>query len=136
MKSTLAALPLILAASMALAGASPVTTTTTTKTDPTLFLGLSWTFSPGVSSTGGMAGVTLKLLSTNKRNSGAVAAGVTYNFDGSFGCDLGLGYNSAGSATLTLGYDICKHAPQFGLGASGRAKTTTTTTGPVSPPPA
>ncbi len=132
MKSTLLALPLIVAASLAQAG-TPTTTTTTTKTDPTLFLGLSWTFGPGVSSTGGTPGVTLKLLSTNKRNAAAFAAGVTYNFDGSIGCDLGLGYNSSGSASLTLGYDICKHSAQFGLGASGMPKTTTTTT--TTPPP-
>lgn len=119
MKSTLLALPLVFVAGLALAGAPPPSTTTT-KTDPTLFLGLSWTFGQGSSSMGGTPGVTLKALSTNKPKSGALVAGVTYNFDGTFGCDVGLGYNSSGSASLTAGYDLCKGAPQLSLGASGR----------------
>ncbi len=42
---------------------------------------------------GGTAGITLKILSTNERNAGALAAGVTYNFNGTFGCDIGLAWN-------------------------------------------
>lgn len=127
MKSTLLALPMVLVAGIAFAGVAPAPTTTT-KTDPTLFLGLSWTFGKGGSGASATPGITLKALSTNKRKSGALAAGVTYNFDGSFGCDLGVGFNSSGSATVTAGWDLCKGAPQFSLGASGKPKTTTTTT--------
>ncbi|MGV8989421.1 MAG: hypothetical protein ACOH2H_24645 [Cypionkella sp.] len=135
MKSILLAMPLVFAAGLAFAGALPVTTTTTTtKTDPTLFLGLSWTFGQGSSSAGGSSGVTLKVLSTNKRNAGAFAAGVTYNFDRTIGCDLGVAYSGSGIETLTLGYDLCKRAPQISVGASGKPKTTTTTT--VITPPA
>lgn len=128
MKSVLIAAPLVLVANLAFAGS--VGPTTVTKTDPTLFLGLSWTFGQGLSSQGGSSGVTLKALSTNKRNAGAVAAGLTYNFDGSIGCDLGLAYNGSGRETLALGYDLCKRAPQISVGASGLPKTTT-----VTPPP-
>jgi hypothetical protein len=119
MRSILLALPLLCLAGVATgAPYTPVT-----KTHPTLFLGLSWTFSEGLSNLSGTPGISLKVLSTDRRNSGAAAAGVTYNFDGTIGCDLGLGYNSAGSMSLTLGYDICKRAPQFGIGGSGRAHT-------------
>lgn len=128
MKATLLALPMVFVASIALAGVpTPPSTTTTTKTDPTLFLGLSWTFGQGGASADGTPGITLKVLSTNKRKAGALAAGVTYNFDGTFGCDIGLGVNGSGSASLTAGYDLCKRAPQISLGASGKPKTTTTT---------
>lgn len=71
--------------------------------------------------------MTLKLLSTNKRDAPAAAAGVTYNFDGTFGCDLGLGYN-ASDATLTFGYDFCKRGVQIGLGGTKKPDTVTTTT--------
>jgi hypothetical protein len=108
----------------------PITSTTTVKNNASLFLGFGWTF--GGSNIGaGTPGLTLKLLSTNKRNAPAATAGVTFNFDGTFGCDLGLGYNTS-DATLTFGYDICKRGVQFGLGATKKPKTVTTTT---TPPP-
>lgn len=124
MKSLWLAMPLILSASLAFAGTA--LPTTTTKSNATLFLGLSWTF--GSSSGSGTSGVTLKALSTNKPSTGALAAGVTYNFDQTFGCDIGVAYNGSGHETLTMGYDLCKRAPQISVGASGRAKTTTTGT--------
>jgi hypothetical protein len=106
----------------------PMTTTTTTNNDPSLFLGLTWTF--GGSGIGaGTPGVTLKLFSTNKRDAAAAAAGVTYNFDGTFGCDLGLGYNTS-DASMTLGYDFCKRGIQFGLGGTKKPDTVTTTSDP------
>jgi hypothetical protein len=55
--------------------------------------------------------------------------GVTYNFDGTFGCDLGLGYNMSG-ATLTASYDFCKQGPQLSLGGTKKPDTVTTTTTP------
>ena len=92
----------------------------TTKTTATAFLGLTWTFD---STRGAQTpGVTLKLLSTNKRNALAAAAGVTYNFDGAWGCDLGVGYNF-NDATVTGSWDICRAAPQIGVGATKKPQT-------------
>ncbi|MGQ0565860.1 MAG: hypothetical protein ACT4OK_12415 [Gemmobacter sp.] len=109
----------------------PPPTTSSTNNDPSLFLGLAWTFggeglASSPSSAGGSAGLTLKLLSTNERNAGAFAGGVTYNFDGTWGCDLGLAYN-ADDATVTFGYDICKRGLQVGLGGTKKPDTTTST---------
>jgi hypothetical protein len=102
------------------------TTSTRTKNDPSLFLGFSWTLG-GPGSGGGTPGLTLKILSTNKRDAVAAAAGVTYNFDGTFGCDAGLGYNTR-AASMTVGYDFCKRGLQFGLGGTQKPKSVTTTT--------
>ena len=130
MKSVILAVPFLFVASLAYAG-TPALPTTTTETNPALFLGLSWTFAPGASSEGGSSGVTLKILSTNERNAGALTAGVTYNFDSTIGCDLGVAYNGSASESLTLSYDLCKRAPQISVGASNEPKTTTR----VVPPP-
>jgi len=121
---------LLASATTAFGGQLP-TTTTTTKNDPSLFLGLSWTLG-GSGSGGGTPGLTLKILSTNKRDAVAAAAGVTYNFDGTFGCDVGLGYNTSG-ASMTVGYDFCKRGLQFGLGGTQKPKTVTTTTTTTNP---
>lgn len=80
--------------------------------NPTLFAGLTWTFG---GSTGGTPGVTLKGLSTNEPEVAAFAAGVTYNFDGTFGCDAGLAYSKE-DVTATLTYDFCLRGPQVGIG--------------------
>jgi hypothetical protein len=98
--------------------------TTSVKNDPSLFLGFGWTFG-GSNIGGGTPGLTLKLLSTNKRNAPAAVAGVTYNFDGTIGCDLGLGYNTS-DASLTFGYDFCKRGVQIGLGGTKKPDTVTT----------
>ena len=124
MKSIILAVPFLFVASFAFAGKDLVITTT--ETNPALFLGLSWTFAPGASSEGGSSGVTLKILSTNERNAGAFTAGVTYNFDSTIGCDLGVAYNGSASAGLTLSYDLCKRAPQISVGVSSKPETTTT----------
>ena len=131
MKSVILAVPFLFVASLAYAGLPPLPTTTTTETNPALFLGLSWTFAPAASSEGGSSGVTLKILSTNERKAGALTAGVTYNFDSTIGCDLGVAYNGSASESLTLSYDLCKRAPQISVGASRKPETTTT----VVPPP-
>lgn len=122
-------IPLVFAlacATSAFAGSENTPTTTSVKNDPSLFLGFSWTLG-GQDVGGGTPGVTLKVLSTNERDAPAAAAGVTYNFDGTLGCDLGLGYNTS-DATLTVGYDLCKRGVQFGLGATQKPKTVVTTT--------
>ena len=85
--------------------------------DPALFLGLTWTLGNNASGDN-KGGVTLKILSTNEEDEAAAAAGVTYNFDGTFGCDLGLAYN-AEDVTGTITYDFCQRGPQFGLGGRG-----------------
>lgn len=54
--------------------------------DVALFAGLSWTFGDG----GGKPGFTMKALSDDEADTAAFTAGVTYNFDGTFGCDAGL----------------------------------------------
>jgi len=125
---------LIVAGSASFAGSISTTTITEkhTKTDPTLFLGLTWTFG-GAQPAMNNAGISLKILSTNKREALAAAAGVTYNFDGTFGCDIGAGYNFD-EVTLTGGWDFCKGAPQMGLGATSKPKTTTTTRVVETPP--
>ncbi len=82
--------------------------------DPALFLGLTWTLGDNGSGNS-TAGLSLKVISTNEDDEAAAAAGVTYNFDGTFGCDLGLAYN-ADDLTGTITYDFCQRGPQFGLG--------------------
>ena len=124
MKSVILAVPFLFVANLAFAGKDFVITTT--ETNPALFLGLSWTFAQGASSESGSSGVTLKILSTNERNAGAFTAGVTYNFDSTIGCDLGVAYNGSASAGLTLSYDLCKRAPQISVGVSSKPETTTT----------
>jgi hypothetical protein len=126
MKCVALVLPLVLAASLAQAGGGPPPmTTTTVDNDPTLFLGLAWTFgSGGGGSAGGTAGITLKALTTNERNAPALGAGVTYNFNGSFGCDISLAWNDD-DVTLTAGYDLCQKGLQMGIGGTTRPDVTT-----------
>ena len=126
MRCTTLTMPLLFVASLAYAGAPLEPTSTTTETNPALFLGLSWTFAQGASSAGGNSGVTLKILSNNERNAAALTAGVTYNFDSTIGCDVGVAYNGSASEGLTLSYDLCKRAPQISVGAFSKPKTTTT----------
>ena len=121
----------VASATASFGGQLPPTTTTTTNNDPSLFLGLTWTFG-GSGIGGGTPGVTLKLLSTNKRDAAAASAGVTYNFDGTFGCDLGVGYNTS-DASMTFGYDFCKRGIQFGVGGTKKPDTVTTTSLPPAP---
>lgn len=104
------------------------TTTTSVKNEASLFLGFAWTFG-GNDNRDGSPGVSLKVLSTNERNAPALAAGVTYNFDGSLGCDIGVGYNTT-DVTLTFGYDFCRRGAQVGLGGTRKPSTVTTTTTP------
>lgn len=89
--------------------------------DPTFFAGVTWTFGGG---TPGKAGVTLKYLSTNEPNVAAAAAGITYNFDNTIGCDLGVGYGIE-EVTLTATYDLCQRAPQMSIGATHAPSTET-----------
>lgn len=126
MKSLSLALPLVLVASLAQSGeVMPPSPTTIVDNDPSLFLGLAWSFggSGAASSAGGTAGITLKVLSSNERDAAAIGAGVTYNFDGSFGCDISLAWNDQ-DLTLTAGYDLCRKGLQMGLGATKKPDVT------------
>jgi hypothetical protein len=95
---------------------------TTQDDEAALFLGLTFTLG-GAESNAGKPGISLKIFSTNKRDAAAAVAGVTYNFDGSFGCDLGLGYNMS-DISLTTSYDFCASGVQFGLGGTNKPDST------------
>jgi hypothetical protein len=92
--------------------------------DPGVMVGISHNF-------GGATGITLKVLSTNRRDKLAGAIGVSY-FPGleeqPWGLDTSLGYTLDHGA-VTLGYDWLHEQFQLGLGiANTRSK-------PVPPPP-
>lgn len=129
MKRAFLTIACLLLASVAWAGKGPPPLVTTTsvvtkhKTDPTLFLGLAWTFGTNSSKDrNGSLGLTLKVLSTNKDGSGAGVAGLTYNFGDGIGCDLGAALNDDGTA-LTATWDFCRWAPQLAIGAIKKEKT-------------
>lgn len=107
---------LAFAASMAHAGITPTTTIVPDPDEPSLFLGLTWTFGNNRTSDG-TAGISLKILSSNEEDKVAAMAGVTYNFDGSFGCDFGVAYVD-GPAVLGGSYDFCKQAVQVSIGGT------------------
>jgi hypothetical protein len=89
-----------------------------------LMLGICYDF-------GGSAGVTLKILSTNREDKPLVAGGVSYfpsDTANPWGVDLGAGYNFRWSAA-TLGWDFLHSKVQGSFGYSP------TKTPPASPPP-
>lgn len=98
------------------AAAPPPQTLTFTDSEPSLFLGLTWTFGTPTDNDG-KPGVTVKILSTNEKHEFAAMAGVTWNFDGSWGCDIGIAYNDD-NFTLGGSYDICQREPQVTLGGT------------------
>lgn len=92
---------------------------------PTLMVGISHNF-------GGATGITVKLLSTNKEDKAAVAAGLTYfprAQERRWGADVGLGYTFRNGA-LAFGYDWLNSQWQLSLGAANTRKPLT------APPPA
>ncbi|WP_421747028.1 hypothetical protein [Cognatishimia sp.] len=117
-----------LAMGMATSGfAGSLPSTTTTEYDPTFFAGFTWSFGAGSESAASGSnpfGFSLRYLSTNKPDTLAGAIGLTYYFDGSFGCDIGGAVNNGG-ASLTVGYDFCRSLPVIGLGAIKKPTTTT-----------
>lgn len=96
---------------------SDVLNLSTTKTEVSAFLGLTWTF--GSAHALRTPGISLKVLPTNKRDAAALAAGMTYNFDTASGCDIGLA-NNFPDTPMTGILDICKRAPQIGMGGTKR----------------
>ena len=112
----------------------PPVSTVVIDPDPSLFLGLTWTFGAR-KNTDGKPGITLKILSTNEKDKAAAIAGVTWNFDGSWGCDVGVAYNDD-SLTVGFSYDICQRNPQFAIGGTDDPDETVVTQqtgGPTTP---
>lgn len=114
-----------MAASAASSGDGPSSMTTEVY-DPTFFAGFVWTFGNDAGSAGpsNNLGFGIKYLSTNEPDTLAGAIGLTYYFDGSFGCDIGAAFNNAGGS-LALTYDFCRNQPQLSLGAIKKPETTT-----------
>lgn len=68
---------------------------------------------------GGSTGITFKVLSSDKKDRGVVAAGVSY-FPGQaspLGLDAGVGYTFK-NAAITGGYDFLNRKPQMAIGLS------------------
>lgn len=98
--------------------------------DPGVFFGAVYNF-------GGSAGVSVKILSTNKEEHCALVAGGSYfPQTKKFGVDAGAGYlftNGAG----TIGWDFFNKHPQIGVGYVNTAEEVTAPVVkiPQSPPP-
>lgn len=81
--------------------------------DPGVFAGVVYNFGSTSS-----LGISLKVLSTNKEEHGAVAGGVSFYplaKTDRFGVDLGAGYLFQNGA-VTLGWDFMQSRPQVGVG--------------------
>ena len=77
--------------------------------NPGVFVGLTYDF-------GGQWGVSLKLLSTDRQDRAAVAAGVTYHpSNKTWGADAGVAYLMRDSAA-TFGWDFLRSKFQMGVG--------------------
>lgn len=120
------------AGSITLPPVTPMAPMTFDDPEPSLFLGLTWTFGNGGASEGD-AGITLKVLSSNEKDKVAGIAGVTWNFDGSFGCDVGIAYVFS-PAVLGGSYDFCKQGFQLSVGGTDEPKTRTITPAPAPSP--
>jgi hypothetical protein len=81
--------------------------------DPTIMVGLSFTFGGSQS---GQLGISGRILSNNQRDAFVGAIGGTY-YPGTqaFGLDAGIGYN-INNTPITLTYDFVNQSPMFGLG--------------------
>ena len=95
-----------------------------------VMVGVSYNF-------GGTAGITFKVLSTDRVDRAAAVVGVTYfpsQTQNPWGLDAGLGYN-AKRATVSLSYDFLNQAPQLSLGLNNaKDKPTTQAAAPVPAP--
>lgn len=86
----------------------------TAQADPGVFVGITYDFSGGSSG----FGLSLKALSTDKEDHGALGLGVTYYPAASqdkFGADLSAAYLFNNGAA-TLGWDFLNNKPQAGIG--------------------
>jgi|ERR1035441_6915379 hypothetical protein len=96
---------------------------------PGLMLGICYDF-------GGSAGVTLKILSTNKQDKAVLAAGVSYfpsDATNQLGVDLDAGYNYRHSAA-TVGWDFLHSDVQAAVGFSATKKPPAPAPAAVTPP--
>ncbi len=87
---------------------------------------------------GGTAGITFKVLSTDRVDRAAAVVGVTYfpsQTQSPWGLDAGLGYN-AKRATVSLSYDFLNQAPQLSLGLNNAKNKPTTQAAAPAPAPA
>lgn len=76
---------------------------------PAAFVGLSYDFGDSV-------GLSLKVVSTNREDRGALSAGVSYfPFSKKVGVDLGVGYVFRNGAA-TAGWDLLNGKAQVGIG--------------------
>ncbi len=83
---------------------------------PGILFGLSYNF-------GGSVGLSLKVLSTNKENHGALAVGTSYYpLTKKFGLDTGVAYLTK-DAAVSLGWDFLGNKPQVGVGYVNTKKT-------------
>ncbi|MGM9426895.1 hypothetical protein [Hydrogenophaga sp. MI9] len=97
--------------------------------EPGVMLGISHNF-------GGDTGITLKLLSTDRRDKLAAAVGVSYfpwAATRSWGFDTSVGYTFRHGA-LTLGYDWLNGQVQLGLGAANTKSKTSPVPAPAPAP--
>lgn len=96
-----------------------------------VMVGVSYNF-------GGTAGITFKVLSTDRVDRAAAVVGVTYfpsQTQSPWGLDAGLGYN-AKRATVSLSYDFLNKAPQLSLGVNNAKDKQTTQAAAPAPAPA
>jgi len=71
--------------------------------DPTVMIGLSWSFGGAQS---GQMGISGRILSDNRADNFVAGIGATYYFGSQeFGVDLGIGYN-VGNTPIILSYDF------------------------------
>lgn len=93
---------------------------------PSVMLGVAFNFGGGAANSN--VGITLKLLSSDRRNRAVGAVGVTFfpwGDDVAFGLDAGIGYNFRNGAAV-VSYDFLNASPQF---SAGWAHTRSPTTG-------
>lgn len=125
MKKIILAASFAVAAGAAHAGDGPPPASTEVY-DPTFFIGFTWAIGNGGGSgeTSSNLGFGIKYLSTNEPDTLAGAVGLTYYFDGTFGCDIGAAFNQ-GQGSLALTYDFCRNQPQLSIGAIEEPDTVT-----------
>lgn len=116
---------LLMAAAPASAAPAEVQPTEERSSRPSVMLGVAFNFGGG--SANSNVGITLKLLSSDRRNRAVGAVGVTFfpwGDDVAFGLDAGIGYNFRNGAAV-VGYDFLNASPQFSAGwAYTRSRTT------------
>ncbi len=83
--------------------------------DPGVMLGVTYNFDSPIDKNN--VGLTVKVTSSDRQETGVVAAGISYfTWSGrSWGIDAGIGYNAKNSI-VTFGYDFLASKPQLGVG--------------------